>query len=472
MRGKIIICNQKLNNTTFKHSLKQQQQHRQYFTNSSLRTTSINYSNHRFVNINSQNVSSFLKSNSQFRNNSFLSEFKSIPQNQTTHRMYSSTESLSDSELLEKGDSLLNSGEIKKAFQFFSDAIEKSPEIPILYYRRAQCFLNSKVTKKAIDELSTGLKINEQNNENNNSEGLKTLNSETEKNMRILRSKLLIENNRVRRALPDLEEALASDPENTEYLILRAKASIFLQHFESTIADLNKVEQVLHPQPIPISALFMRTRAEIGLERADDAFQDLERLIERTQRSDPEPFKMRADFSRSQGLYEDALDQYQYIAVEMKEEASAKMRGECYVRRGQIYVDMVDRMEFMEGIDRETADQAIHEFTEALRLNPDEYEAYRDRGFLKYRLKRFESAADDLEEAVERALVPRDKSLLHGHLGEIYEMNLEGREEEAIYHYSMAVNVDPGNDQARDRYVNLFKQFHAGLQLAPETQNK
>jgi tetratricopeptide (TPR) repeat protein len=93
---------------------------------------------------------------------------------------------------------------------------------------------------------------------------------------------------------------------------------------------------------------------------------------------------------------------------------------------------------------------AIEDFSEAIRLAPDDPHPYYNRGNAYYDLKNYKQALADYTAAIERgpemALAYYNRGLTHQRLG---------HRNESIEDFQKALSIDPGSQAARDRLNKL-----------------
>lgn len=94
--------------------------------------------------------------------------------------------------------------------------------------------------------------------------------------------------------------------------------------------------------------------------------------------------------------------------------------------------------------------RAIRDFTEAIKLAPDDPHPYYNRGNAYYDLKKYEKALADYTAAIERgpemALAYYNRGLAHQRLG---------HRKESIEDFQKALSLDPSSQAARDRLHKL-----------------
>ncbi len=97
-------------------------------------------------------------------------------------------------------------------------------------------------------------------------------------------------------------------------------------------------------------------------------------------------------------------------------------------------------------------EQAIAEFSEAIRLDPTSQEGYLARGRARERLGELDSSLDDYSTAIR--LAPNDPE---GYLGRGGVWERRSDREQAIAEYSEAIRVAPNNMHGYERRANVLK---------------
>ena len=97
---------------------------------------------------------------------------------------------------------------------------------------------------------------------------------------------------------------------------------------------------------------------------------------------------------------------------------------------------------------------AILWYNQAIKLNPDDAEAYYDRGVAKYELKDYAGAIADCDEAIK--LKP-DSALVY-HARGCFKEKLEDYEQ-ALADFNEAIKLDPDNADAQEKREKLLKKI-------------
>ena len=96
-------------------------------------------------------------------------------------------------------------------------------------------------------------------------------------------------------------------------------------------------------------------------------------------------------------------------------------------------------------------DEALADYTSAIRANPESIDAYEKRGDLYYSMGKLE-----LAEADYRKMIEIDPGSVNGYVGLGLTAELEGRHTDAIGCYDYAIKLDPGLSFAHSARANAY----------------
>ena len=163
-----------------------------------------------------------------------------------------------------------------------------------------------------------------------------------------------------------------------------------------------------------IQAYNLRGRAYTSLERYDQALEDFEKA-ETMEPDDAETYFNRGYLYQQQGRYSGAINDYD-TAISKKEDY-----GEAFYRRGRSKYDVGQVEEALTDFERastlrpnspyvhywlgltkkDLGQEGLKDFDEAIRLKPDYFDAYFQRGLVLKELQEYPSALDDFDKAIE-----------------------------------------------------------------------
>lgn len=139
-------------------------------------------------------------------------------------------------------------------------------------------------------------------------------------------------------------------------------------------------------------------------------------------------------------IFREFVDKYSPYDNEVKKKPSF----ESYLNRGKFLFDYM------------TYNPAIDDFTEALKLKPNDVEAYRFRSLSYQKIYKYEESVKDIDNAIESA--PSN-----GHFYSIKGISLEsmGKFDSAIASYGKAISLEPRNPMYKYQRANIYLQMDA-----------
>ncbi|MDE0086835.1 MAG: tetratricopeptide repeat protein, partial [Candidatus Poribacteria bacterium] len=203
--------------------------------------------------------------------------------------------------------------------------------------------------------------------------------------------------------------------------------------FEEVIGDLSRA---INKDDNDVEAYNLRGRAYTSLERYDRALEDFEDA-ERIDPDDAETYFNRGYLYQQQGLYSDAINDYDTAISKNKD------YGEAYYRRGRSNYDLGHVEEALTDFERALPlqpnspyvhywlgltkqrlgqEEELKDFDEAIRLKPDYFDAYFQRGLVLKELQEYPSALNDFDRAIE--LNPNDISVYYNRSETLFLLQL------------------------------------------------
>ena len=199
--------------------------------------------------------------------------------------------------------------------------------------------------------------------------------------------------------------------------------SALIDFGESAIekAEQEEVEEALEyssraiqKEPNRIQAYNLRGRAYTSLEKYNRALEDFAKA-ETIDPDDAETYFNRGYLYQEQGQYPNAINDYD-TAISKKEDYGEAYyrRGQSKYRLGQVEEALTDferastlqpnspYVHYWLGLTKEYLGQeGLKDFDEAIRLKPDYFDAYFQRGLVLQVLQEYPSALDDFDKAIE-----------------------------------------------------------------------
>lgn len=194
------------------------------------------------------------------------------------------------------------------------------------------------------------------------------------------------------------------DADNPNGIFYQAKA----QHeLKNDIACIALLTQLLTKHPEAREALRLRAQTLYSMQQYAEAEKDTDQLIT-TDQTDEDAFRLKGDVSRALGDDGAALRAYSHMR-ELN-----PFNRESVLLQAAVYID------------RHQLDKAIQLLDEAIDLQPDFAEAYKQRGAVRRMLHDEAGAIDDLKKALE--LNPEEGKNMDGEYSNLEQrMNAEAR---------------------------------------------
>jgi tetratricopeptide (TPR) repeat protein len=224
---------------------------------------------------------------------------------------------------------------------------------------------------------------------------------------------------------PDMHQRPASFAE-----LRQALQWIYQQHTGTSFTSFQAVEKPLSP-----TNLCMRAMNQRFLGNYEQAMADVNQAIE----LEPSPF-----FYNERGILYTVLQQHDLALADY---ATAIERS-----AGKLADPFINRTVALRGLGR--YEDALADYTSALAIDPDDFDAYRGRGSIYVEMENYEAALADLHRSLE--LAPRQVTTHYG-LGLAYFGM--GRYQEALQHYQQAIDIDR---TYTDAHIN-YAMTHAAL---------
>lgn len=194
-------------------------------------------------------------------------------------------------------------------------------------------------------------------------------------------------------------------------------------------------------KPMTATDICKRAMNHRFVGRYEEAMADVNQALQ----MEPSPF-----FYNERGILYTELQQYDLALADFAQaiETSSGKLTDPFINR-TIALRILGRYE-----------EALADYTHALEIDPDDFDAYRGRGGIHSDMKNYQAALADLTRSLE--LAPR-QAATHYNLGGAY-FGL-GRYQEALHYYQQAIDIDPAYI---DAYINRAMTHAALYEYAPQ----
>ncbi|MDD4759375.1 MAG: tetratricopeptide repeat protein [Bacteroidaceae bacterium] len=186
------------------------------------------------------------------------------------------------------------------------------------------------------------------------------------------------------------DQILRIDPKNSNGFFNKALALFGLKNYIQSIVLLT---QILTDKPDATQARMLRAKVLFEMQQYSEAEKDIDLIINEKQANE-DVFALKGDICRALGHIEAAILNYN----EMKE--MNPFNQEFVLKVGKIYVE------------NHQLDKALSLYDEAIELQPNFAQAYKERGGVRFQLHDELGATDDLKKALE--LAPEEGHQLDG----------------------------------------------------------
>ncbi len=340
----------------------------------------------------------------------------------------------------------------KEAIEDFTKFIENSPRNSDAYIFRGKAFAKIGNYQKAIEDFTKAIEINERNYEAYLSRAdvfvkmgmyreaiddcTKVLNiNPTIEKALLKRGKIYLMIGEYKKAIEDFTKAIEINPNMTFAYYYRGKIYESLGEYEKALEDYTSIIDI---NPNFRNIFLIRGKLLFKIGKYEEAIEDLKKASSANKKENKGIIKMLGIAHLNIGDYREAIKYFTEILKMDPENA------EAYYNRGTAYVELKHKM------------LAIRDFTKAIKINPKYTEAYIARGRVFLEMKNYKKAFKDFQKAVEI-----DSNCAEGYyyIGKIYE-SLR-KYDEALKFFTKAIEADKNY---ADAYVERGKvYFKLGL---------
>jgi|APSaa5957512622_1039677.scaffolds.fasta_scaffold20203_1 tetratricopeptide (TPR) repeat protein len=263
----------------------------------------------------------------------------------------------------------------------------------------------------------------------------------------------LINKARYKQALPIIQKAVESDPNNPECSAYLAIILIRIKRYKEAERVIDALRNI--PGSENYAATFIAQGTFLGEHKK--LHQDAIRLIDNAISLDPSnPFSWvrRGLINEQQEKYQEALDDYnKALEIDSQYTLALNNRGNIKQNQGDFQGALKDYEKIIEIdpihfnsrknrgqliMDKENYQGALEDFNIALEIDPDNAELWDNRGFVKEKLGENLGALEDHSKAIE---VDPNYAFAWNNRGVAKEK--QGKYQDALADYSKAIEIDP-----------------------------
>jgi tetratricopeptide (TPR) repeat protein/S1-C subfamily serine protease len=360
-----------------------------------------------------------------------------------------------------RGLSLAQLKRFPESIEAYNQAIKFYPDFQHSYLSRGWSYLALQKYQQAIDDFTQVIQLDPKNADYYHSRGLAY--------------SLL---NKRQQAIDDLTQAIQLDPKNAQYYSHRGYAYSALKKYQQAITDFTKAIQL-----DPKNAQYYNARGLVygSLEDYKKAIEDITEAI----RLDPKDFSYYA----SRGIAYSGLKDYKQAISDLTEAIRLDPKNAPYTVQGLRYSEFKDNKLRISSYNTQLSivyatrgdaysklkeyKQAIDDYTQAMKIDPENAEYYKNRGSAYVQLKEYKQAIDDYTQAIK---IDDKNAIYYVGRGLAYFRLKDYKQ--AINDWTQAIKLDPKNagyyGARGDAYLQLkdYKQaindWTQAIQLDPK----
>ena len=255
----------------------------------------------------------FDESNEEIANNNFQGEKESIES------------------MLSRGYQLERDGKIQKAFDLYSQAIEKFPNNSRAYFNRGAVYEKTGAFSKALQDYAKAIDLDKKNIDYFGS-----------------RAYLYERLKQYYNAIEDYSKIIKINPDKVDAYLYRGKAYQYVKRNQEALADF---QEAIRRNPVDATGYYFRGKLYTTLGQSDNALSDLTQAVA-INSGYASAYRDRGQLLLSRKRYEKALSDYNQVLSLNPHDAKV------YIIKGDILLKL-DRKE-----------EAVESYKEALKLDP------------------------------------------------------------------------------------------------------
>ncbi|QYX30608.1 serine protease [Sphaerospermopsis torques-reginae] len=325
-----------------------------------------------------------------------------------------------------RGSSLSSLNRVSETIEAYTQAIKIYPDFQLSYLLRGLCYVFDLHYQQGIDDLTQAIQLDPKNAQYYYSRGL---------------AYSLF--NKHQQAIDDFTQAIQFDPKNAKYYSHRGGAYSGLKKYQQGIDDLTKAIQL---DPKNAEYYDIRGLKYGSLGDYKKAIEDITEAI----RLDDKSVLYYAD----RGIAYLGLKDYKQAISDLTETIRRDPKNAPYTVGGLRYSEFKNNKIIISSYNTQLSivyanrggayselkeyKQAIDDYTQAIKIDPENAEYYKNRGLAYFQLKDYKQAINDYTQAIK--IDPKD-ALYYVGRGLAYFQLKDYKQ--AINDYTQAIKIDP-----------------------------
>lgn len=271
---------------------------------------------------------------------------------------------------------------------------------------------------------------------------------------------------RLDEAIPDLNSAVESDPQEADFLMWRAYAFQGLERFEDALADLSRAVELI---PSDTRVIGERGRTLRLLRRSEEALADFDRAIELNPEYEWAIAERGLLYQLTERYAEALADFERAIELNSKYVFAITQRAET-LRLTEQYEEALSELDRAMELAPESEwlladrgfvfqsmgryEEALTGFDEAIRLDPEHAWAIAQRAETLRLMERYDDALAGFDRALE---LDAESAWIHGSRGQVYKATWKF--EEALVDFDRAIELGPVYAWIVTSRAQVYREF-------------
>lgn len=280
----------------------------------------------------------------------------------------------------------------------------------------------------------------------------------------LTRSSAYISQDRLEDALADCDMVTLLEPDNHIAFLNRGAIYGMMGDDEKCI---NETSRCLELKPDHLNALINRAHTYARLGNINAALCDFARAIE-LEPVNPDHYFERGNCFLNLQKYSEAIEEYTLALQQRDKNWDYYFQWCCYMNRGFAFTKLGELKQARADYERALERCLFHE---AIRLAPDDFTSYLQRGNLYYCAEQYQNALHDFLKVQKHSDLSPEQLVLLGYcylnLGEVTQANAILRNAQELNVFEDAINRNPG-DSTNFLERGIFRYYLEEFQLAVE----